>query len=78
MNTYQDPLLYTMNTGFPRDIYNRKDREGVRMPRAVERNPLPDAEKRTLMIRTLNQEYGTRNLQYLGVGEQRDVLFPGT
>ena len=66
-----------MNTGFPLDTYNRKDMEAVKMerPRSV---GVTDAEKRTLMIRTLNQEYGTRNLQYLGVGEQRDVLFPGT
>ena len=66
-----------MNTGFPLDTYNRKDLEGVKMERARS-VPLTDAHKRTLMIRTLNREYGTRNLQYLGVGEDRDVLFPGT
>ena len=60
-----------MNTGFPLDTYNRKDLEEVRMERA-RAVPLTDAQKRTLMIRTLNREYGTRNLQYLGVGE--DVL----
>ena len=67
-----------MNTGFPLDTYNREDLEVVKMegPRSV---PLTDAQKRTLMIRTLNnREYGTRNMQYLGVGEDRDVLFPGT
>ena len=51
--------------------------EEVKMERARS-VPLTDAQKRTLMIRTLNQEYGTRNLQYFGVGEQRDALFPGT
>ena len=66
-----------MNTGFPLDTYNNKDLEKVKMerPRSV---PLTDAQKRTLMIRTLNREYGTRHLKYFGVGEQRDVLFPGT
>ena len=66
-----------MNIGFPLDTYNREDMEQVKMEgaRSV---PLTDAQKRTLIIRTLNQEYGTRNLQYFGVGEQRDALFPGT
>ena len=80
MNTYQDPLLYTMNTGFPLDTYNKKDKEDVPMDRAKTTSPLTGPQKRARVIRTLNQEYGTRDLRYLGAREQQQEgeLFGGT
>ena len=70
-----------MNTGFPLDTYNKKDKEDGPMDRPrTTTNPLMPAQKRARMIRTLNQEYGTRDLQYLGAREQQQggALFGGT
>ena len=55
-------------------VGNKKDLEDVPADRYTPK------QQRARMIRTLNQEYGTTDLRYLGTREQqqRGVLFGGT